>query len=183
MSIYNRNSIVYETIQETTHYSFKENHDIGLNILPEYYKILIEFSEQNVNKYLEYLYCKYYKNMLRKKIAHTKKSATAEYQPKTRRYIQVKIKKISPYIWDKYKDLKRISGYSISFIIRIFLEWEMIERNEAERLERGYPLVERIGIPRGIEYRVFQFRHNYVGYKRGNHQGREFYWKFKEKFG
>ncbi len=170
-------------ITDITEYEFKIQHDMGLNILPEYYQILIEYSSRDINKYLEYLYCKYSKNLLRKKISHRKKSATSEYQPITKRYKQIKIKRINPYIWDKYKDLKRISGYSISFIIRIFLEWEMLEKHQSERLERGHTLIERIGAAMRVNYSNFHFCHNYSSNKSGNSQNRSIYIYYIYRFG
>lgn len=81
------------------------------------------------NKYLKYLYFKYHKRLLSIKHAPNKKTATTTYQPTTKRYKNLKLTNINPYLWDKYWDLRRITGYSISYILRMFLEWEM-EFNE-----------------------------------------------------
>ncbi len=114
-------SITYEQ----TEYNFLENYQTSLSLQPAYYKILLRLSNGNINTYLKYLYNRYHKKLLRTKIAHIKKSATTQYQEITNRYSHWKIW-ISPYTWDRYWDLRRVCGYSISYIVRIFLEWELL---------------------------------------------------------
>ncbi len=110
---------------EQTEYNFLENYQTSLSLQPVYYKILLRFSKGNINTYLKYLYNRYHQKLLRRKISHIKKSATTQYQEITNRYFHWKIR-ISPYIWDRYWDLRRVCGYSISYIVRIFLEWELL---------------------------------------------------------
>ncbi|GIX40500.1 MAG: hypothetical protein KatS3mg129_0233 [Leptospiraceae bacterium] len=122
---------------DKTYYRFREKYKTGLNILPEYYKILYELSEGKLGEYLKYLYYKYHKQIFKLKVSRRKKTATTEYQPKTKRYIQIALEDMYPYIWEKYWDLRRITGYSISYIVRIFLEWVLEEMSRNRELERG----------------------------------------------
>lgn len=110
---------------DRSNYTFVESHCIGISILSDYYQILLDLSKHDFDQLLKYLYYKYHKRILSQKQAPYKRTATAIYQPKSKNYKNVKLKNVSPYIWDKYWDLRKMTGYSISYIIRIFLEWEI----------------------------------------------------------
>lgn len=155
---------------ERIQYQFKKRHKTGLNILPEYYDILYELSEGELGEYLKYLYYKYHKQIYALKVSSTKRTSTSDYQPETKRYIQITLRNMYPYIWEKYWDLRRITGYSISFIVRIFLEWELEEQSRQNELERGEPLIRKhpdIEI-HYIRYPIIAVQHSYAGFKSGN---------------
>jgi hypothetical protein len=169
---------------ERMHYRFKKNHKTGLNILPEYYEILWELSRGELGEYLSYLYYKYHKQIFALKVSPNKKTATAEYQPKTKRYVQICLYKIYPYIWEKYWDLRRLTGYSISFIIRIFLEWELEEQSRNNEIENGIPLVRKLdGIEiHNVVYPIGNIQNSYEEYKSGSNLRNDIFIYYKDIF-
>jgi hypothetical protein len=54
------------------------------------------------------------------------RTLTATYQPRTKNYVIRKIS-IQPTYWGKLYELRFLLGYSMSFIIRTMLDWEMQE--------------------------------------------------------
>ncbi len=110
-------------------YNLKKKHFYCINIKSELYQDFLEMSLGDSNLFLEYLHQKYRKRIIHLKVAHIKKTATAQYQPKEK-YKKIKLKKINPTTWQKYWELRLITGYSISYIIRVFLEWEKIDRKQ-----------------------------------------------------
>lgn len=114
--------IIY--VKEKFSIIYLDTYPVCINTLLEYYERLCVLSGGNVYEFLDYLLEKYKKAILRKKVSSTKKTATTTYQPKTKNYVKRTIL-IRPYIWRKYKELKEMTGYSISALIRIFTEWEM----------------------------------------------------------
>ncbi len=166
------------------YYQFVKNNKIGINIFPEYYSILLIFSNKNFSSYLGYLYKKYHKQIIALKISPHKKTATAEYQPKTKNYKKYVLNQIHPYIWEKYWDLRRITGYSISFIIRIFLEWELEEKNRIEDIKNGEPIIKKIisiEIP-SSNFDDFYFINSYYYFKCGNSERGDIFIYFKDIF-
>ncbi len=130
-------------ISDSCNYTFLSEYSMGISMLPEYFEYLKIISKKNFNQCLKYLYFKYHKRLLSIKHAPQKKTATTTYQPKNKRYKNLKLNHINPYIWEKYWDLRRITGYSISYILRIFLEWEMefnekIQHKTKEEIEKEY---------------------------------------------
>lgn len=73
-----------------------------------------------ISKHLKYLY--------KIKQSHLKKTMTTTYQPKTKEYKKYWIY-VEPTLWAKLTHLRMYLGYSISFIIRILIDWEMQEEN------------------------------------------------------
>ncbi len=166
------------------YYQFVKKNKIGINIFPEYYSILLIFSNKNISSYLGYLYKKYHKQIIALKISHYKRTATAEYQPKTKNYKKYVLTQINPYIWEKYWDLRRITGYSISFIIRIFLEWELEEKNRNEDIKNGEPILKKIisiEIPPS-NFHDFYFINSYFYFKHGNSERGDIFIYFKDIF-
>ncbi|MCS7205927.1 MAG: hypothetical protein NZ853_09525 [Leptospiraceae bacterium] len=110
---------------------------VCINIKPELYGYLVQNSEDDMIEYFRYLLHKYKVFLLAAKVVHIKGTSTTEYQPPTKDYIRRTIA-MDPYLWKEYKELKEMTGYSISAIIRIFLEWEMSSRGE--RVEMWIPV-------------------------------------------
>ncbi len=166
-------------------YTLKKYHNTGLNILPEYLILLYSLSRGNIRKYLKYLYYKYHKQILNAKIAPLKKTATANYQPRNKNYIQIRLNCMEPYIWDKYWDLRRITGYSISFIIRVFLEWELELQGQRDYIYQRQPLLRidpEVDIYDFGDTLRFDFN-NYYLRKKGNATSNSIYVVFVDNFG
>ncbi|MFN3604603.1 MAG: DUF1564 family protein [Leptonema sp. (in: bacteria)] len=109
----------------TNQYEFNETYKFCIYIQPRNFAFLKNKSRGNISLYLEYLIQKYKRSLLHSKKENALKNAVCHYQPKTKEYKRVVIQKISPELWKRLKELKSMSGYSISFIVRIFIEWEM----------------------------------------------------------
>ncbi|MFN3605364.1 MAG: hypothetical protein ACK4UJ_11710 [Leptonema sp. (in: bacteria)] len=169
---------------DRTQYKFIEKHTMGISILPEYFQILCNLSNNDFNSFLKYLYFKYHKRILASKIAPQKKTSTASYQPETKNYKNVKLKDINPYLWEKFWDLRRMTGYSISFIIRIFLEWELQEMGRNNEIQNGRPILmptPEVEINKCV-FPLPAFRNNYEKSKVGNGTRNEITITFKDEF-
>lgn len=178
----NYESLTNGQTNDNTNYTFMENYIVGISILPEYYQILCSFSNDDVNAFLKYLYCKFHKKILLMKIAPLKRTATATYQPPTQQYKNVKLKNISPYVWEKYWDLRRMTGYSISYIIRLFIEWELESGEKQEQEEINQVKKEcqsRINL---CQHSNFHFENNYELIKGGSSVRNDITIDFKDKF-
>lgn len=147
-------------MKDQSEFSFKPKHKVCINLLSSLHQPFLRLSQKQSNLFLESLYEKHKQKILRHKIAPIKKTATTQYQPKYSEYKKIVIYSISPNLWKRYKHLKEITGYSISYIIRAFIEWELMEKQE----EVTNPLIplqqEEIG-RREIEM-PSQLTHNYV---------------------
>ncbi len=186
-----------QTTNDFYKYYFLNFHRVSINILPYLYFFLLEFSgiyypntQHGISEIMKYLYKKYHKKILRIKIGPNKKTATSEYQPKTKNY-NIQTIYITPYIWDKYWDLRRVTGYSISYIIRIFLEWELEEltiqnsrlvtiKNQIEEYKRKLPM----DIIKSNEHLLplNYFFNSYALFKLGISERNEVYVIFKDIF-
>ncbi len=168
---------------DATQYTFAKTHTMGISILPEYYQILCNLSNGDFDTFLKYLYFKFHNKLLSIKVAPIKKTATTTYQPPTQQYKNLKLKNISPYIWDKYWDLRRITGYSISYIIRLFLEWEL-EFKEKEQNTKTKQIQKEYQKSRNnlCQYKNFCFQNNYEVKKTGSSDRNEIIINFKERF-
>ncbi len=125
--------------KNTTQYVYIEKYRTSISLTSAYFRAMVILSQKNISGYLQYLYQKYHQRILQHKVSPIRKNATTEYQSRTRRYRHWTIQ-MTPYIWERYWDLRRVTGYSISYIIRIFIEWELDfivrgRRNEIE--EKG----------------------------------------------
>jgi len=78
----------------------------------------------NLTLTIDYLLRKYLAYLYKISLAPTKRTLTATYQPRTKNYIIRKIN-IQPTYWSKLYELRFLLGFSMSFIIRIMLDWEM----------------------------------------------------------
>ncbi len=130
-------------------FRLKKIHYFGINLKANLYQELIHLSCGDLNAFLEYLYEKYKNRILQLKIAPVKGTATAEYQPRDS-YKKVRLRKIKPTLWQSYWELRLLTGYTISYIIRVFLEWELRERGK--EVESLLPAIEIEG-DRRLRYR------------------------------
>jgi len=127
---------------KTRHLLTYEQIVTSINITPIHYQYLIVLKNTrfhgNLSLAINYLLKKYLVYLYQISISETKRTLTATYQPKTKNYIIRKIS-IQPTYWGELNDLRNFLGYSISFIIRIMLDWEM----QQEQI----PVISLIAIP------------------------------------
>ncbi len=174
--------VAISSFEDSSYYNLKECHTVGISILPEYYKNLQKLSKKNFDAFLKYLYYKFHKKIIKSKVAPYKRTATTTYQPPTKTYINIRLKNISPYIWEKYWDLRKITGYSISYIIRQFLEWELESINkskEQNQLKKEFSSEKEINI---VDLNAFEFNNSYVLKKEGCSHKREIKLNYRDEF-
>ncbi len=103
----------------------------SINITPFHYRYLMHITNTrfsgNLTLAVSYLLKKYLAYLYKISISQKKRTLTASYQPRTKEYIIRKIS-IQPTYWGKLYELRFFLGYSMSFIIRIMLDWEMQEQ-------------------------------------------------------
>ena len=150
----------------------------SINITPFHYRYLMHLTQTKFNGKLsltiDYLLKKYLAYLYQISISQEKRTLTATYQPKTKEYIIRRIT-IQPTYWGKLFDLRFFLGYSISFMIRIMLDWEM--------QEEGIPIIPLIHLPRldeenREEHRRIQLGNNYLSKNRICHSNLEVYSEF-----
>lgn len=160
---------------DVTHYRHKNKHKVCINIQSFLCRELKRLSKKLNNEFLNYLYERHKRKILRVKIAPFKKTETTQYQPKQKAYKKMNLY-ISPSLWKKYKLLKDITGYSISYIIRVFLEWEL--QNEGQTITPLLPQIERDSDP-AFSYEEYTTTHNYVletAWRRQNQEIKLIFW-------
>ncbi len=114
------------------HHFYTEKECItSINITPFHYRYLMHITntrfQGKLTLTINYLLKKYLAYLYKISISQNKRTLTASYQPRTKEYIIRKIS-IQPTYWGKLYDLRFFLGYSMSFIIRIMLDWEMQEQ-------------------------------------------------------
>ncbi len=157
------------------HFFTQEECITSINITPFHYKYLMHLTNArfggNITLTINYLLKKYLAYLYRISISQEKRTLTASYQPRTKEYIIRKIR-IQPTYWGKLYELRLFLGYSMSFIIRIMLDWEMQE-NEI-------PVVPLIFQPPLddedlVEHRQIQLGNNYSSNHKISHASSEVY--------
>ncbi len=115
-------------VEQEDHYGLVETYRYCVYIQPHLYRFLKTKANERISFFLEYLVQKYEAILLDEKNFDSLKKATCTFQPKTKDYKRIVLNKIHSHLWKKLKVLKSITGYSISFLIRLFLEWEIEEQ-------------------------------------------------------
>ncbi len=114
----------------------------SINITPFHYRYLMHLTQTKfggeLSLTIDYLLRKYLAYLYQISISQEKRTLTATYQPKTNEYIIRKIS-IQPTYWGKLYELRFFLGYSMSFLIRIMLDWEM--------QQEGIPIVPLFFLP------------------------------------
>ncbi len=163
---------------KTQHFFTYKECKTSINITPFHFEYLIYLTETrfngNLSLTIDYLLKKYLAYLYRISYAPTKRTLTATYQPRTKNYIIRKIS-IQPTYWGKLYELRFLLGFSVSFIIRIMLDWEMQE--EKFPVE---PIFIRPHLTQEDEtiYNRIQFGNNYSSYNRLSHSNLEVYSEF-----
>ncbi len=106
-------------------YQLEKIYQYCVYIQPHLYVFLKRNHREDLSFFLEYLIEKFQNKLIKEKTKTSLKRATTYYQPKTKNYKRILLRKISPKVWKKLKELKSTTGYSVSCIIRILLEWEL----------------------------------------------------------
>lgn len=101
-----------------------------------HYNYLQQMAQKNFQGNLQnailYLLYKYLPYLTYQKPHQKKKTLTITYQPPTKDYKKFWIE-VEPIFWGQMNQLRFYIGYSISRIIRMIIEWAMIEE-ENERI-------------------------------------------------
>ena len=113
------------------HFYTQEECITSINITPFHYRYLMHLTDTRFGGKLtltiNYLLKKYLAYLYKISISQEKRTLTASYQPRTKEYIIRKIS-IQPTYWGKLYELRFFLGYSMSFLIRIMLDWEIQEQ-------------------------------------------------------
>ncbi len=145
----------------------------SVNLTPFHYEYLMYLTNTkfggDLSLTINYLLKKYLVYLYHISISQTKRNLTATYQPRIKGYIIRKIS-IQPTYWGKLYDLRFFLGYSMSFLIRIMLDWEIQEQN--------IPVVPLIFQPHLddedlVEHRQIQSENNYSSRHKINHANLE----------
>ncbi len=150
----------------------------SVNLPPYHYQYLIHLTKTrfqgNLSLTIDYLLKKYLIYLYHISISQTKRSLTATYQPKTKGYV-IKTIRVQPTYWGKLCDLRMFLGYSMSFILRIMLDWEMQEKQIPILgiLERPH-----LNVEDHEEHAQIQNGHNYASTNRIHHGNLEVYSEF-----
>jgi len=160
------------------HFYTQEECITSINITPFHYRYLMYLTntkfEGNLTLAVSYLLRKYLAYLYKISIAQEKRTLTASYQPRTKEYIIRKIR-IQPTYWGKLYELRFFLGYSMSFLIRIMLDWEMQEQE--------IPFIPLFFLPSlddedQEEYRQIQYGNNYSSNHKISHVNLEVYSRF-----
>jgi hypothetical protein len=128
----------------------------------------------NLSLTIDYLLRRYLVYLYKISLTPTKRTLTASYQPRTKNYIVRKIQ-IQPTYWGKLHELRFLLGFSMSFILRIMLDWEM--QQEQIPMEPIFIMPQLTPIDEEIHARI-QFGNNYSSYNRVSHTNLEVYSEF-----
>ena len=150
----------------------------SVNLTAFHYQYLIYITETRFNGNLsftiDYLLKRYLVYLYKISLTPNKKTLTATYQPRTKNYVIRKIQ-IQPTYWGKLYELRFLLGYSMSFMIRIMLDWEMQQENIA---------IDPIFVRPTLNFEdestqsFIQLGNNYSSYNRISHANLEVYSEF-----
>ncbi len=160
------------------HFYTQEECVTSINITPFHYRYLMHITNTRfggkITLTIDYLLKKYLAYLYKISIAQRKRTLTASYQPKTKEYIIRKIS-IQPTYWGKLYELRFFLGYSMSFLIRIMLDWEMQE-NEIPVI----PLIFQLQLDDEDieEHRQIQYGNNYSSNHKISHVSFEVFSRF-----
>ncbi len=160
------------------HFYTQEECITSINITPFHYRYLMHITNTRfggrLSLTINYLLKKYLAYLYKISISQEKRTLTASYQPRTKEYIIRKIR-IQPTYWGKLYELRFFLGYSMSFLIRIMLDWEMQEQD--------IPFTPLFYLPRLDDedravHRQIQSGNNYSSYHKISNASLEVYSRF-----
>ena len=163
---------------KTQHFFTHEECKTSINLTQFHYQYLMDLTESrfngNLSLTIDYLLRRYLVYLYKISLTPTKRTLTASYQPRTKNYIVRKIQ-IQPTYWGKLHELRFLLGFSMSFILRIMLDWEM--QQEQIPVEPIFIMPQLTPIDEEIHARI-QFGNNYSSYNRVSHTNLEVYSEF-----
>jgi hypothetical protein len=163
---------------KTQHFFTYEECKTSINLTQFHYQYLMDLTESrfngNLSLTIDYLLRRYLVYLYKISLTPTKRTLTASYQPRTKNYIVRKIQ-IQPTYWGKLHELRFLLGFSMSFILRIMLDWEM--QQEQIPVEPIFIMPQLTPIEEEIHARI-QFGNNYSSYNRVSHTNLEVYSEF-----
>ncbi len=156
-------------MKDRNQYQTLEKQKVCIHLKPQHYVYLKYLSRRkfhgNISKTILYLLSKYLKYLYKIKQPQIKRKTTATYQPKTKEYKKYIIF-INPTYWAKLNHLRNYLGYSMSFIIRITLDWEMSNETTIEEIIILKPHLEPhelLSLPQTLLYSyIHRVRVNFV---------------------
>ncbi|MCS7206283.1 MAG: DUF1564 family protein [Leptospiraceae bacterium] len=114
----------------------QEKHIVCINLNPNHFRYLLYLSQKkffgDIPKTIEYLIKTHRNRIYQLSISHKKRTLTARYQPKTNEYQRFWIS-ISPVMWGRLFQLRMYMGYSISYLLRMLLELEMMRNSIGQK--------------------------------------------------
>ncbi len=150
----------------------------SINITPFHFRYLMHLTNTrfggNLTLTINYLLKKYLAYLYKISISQRKRTLTASYQPRTKEYIIRKIS-IQPTYWGKLYQLRFFLGYSMSFLIRIMLDWEMQEQEISSTSLIIQPPLDNED---QVEHRQIQSGNNYSSNNKINHANLEVFSRF-----
>ncbi len=118
---------------QTIQFKTKKEHRVCVNLSPKHFEFLKRIAHtqfnNDISKTILYLLSKYLRYLFLIKKIDTKRTLTIDYQPPTKEYKRYWIN-INPTYWGDLYNLRFALGYSMSFLLRIMLDWEMEENHE-----------------------------------------------------
>ncbi len=122
-------------MKTTLTFKTKKEHRVCIHLKPKHFTFLKHLANRqfqgNISKTILYLLSKYLKYLYRIKKSDIKRTLTIDYQPKTKEYKRYWIP-IQPTFWGELYHLRGSLGYSMSFLLRIMLDWEMEETQQPD---------------------------------------------------
>jgi len=159
-------------------YITRKTNKTSVNLTHDHYQYLIHLTKTkfqgNLSLTIDYLLKKYLVYLYHISVSQTKRSLTATYQPKTKQYV-IKTIRVQPTYWGKLCDLRMFLGYSMSFILRIMLDWEM---QEEEVPVLGLLKRPHLNAEDREDFAQIQIGHSYASSNRMHHGNLEVYSEF-----
>ncbi len=166
-------------------YTTKMIHPVCVNLEPHHFEFLTQIANTrfrgNYNNTIFYLLNKYLNFLYTIRITPTKRTETATYQPKTKRYRRWTIL-VNPVLWSKLFEMRHFIGYSMSALLRIMLDWEM--------QGMGYDIIPLIPMPvltanntnQSDQPERNRLINNYTYRKQGNYGARFIFCSFLDEY-
>lgn len=129
-------------MKDETQFQIVRPSRVCINLEPRHYVFLKQLAQLHyrgdLSKTIFYLISKYLRYLYKIKIQHLKKTMTITYQPKTKEYKKYYMI-IDPLLWGQLYQLRNYLGYSMSFLLRIIIEWELQESTGTNNILKEKP--------------------------------------------
>lgn len=120
-------------MKDIKRFQTKKTHRVCINLEPRHFKYLKQLSQKinhgNISLTILYLLSKNIKYLSKINKTYQKRTFTITYQPISKKYKKFWIT-INPTIWGQLNNLRFYLGFSMSFILRILIDWEMQQDSE-----------------------------------------------------